>query len=78
MPDDATPAGFAITDGPPSDTRGWGEPDRNVTRSNRRPPPPLPMEVFRDDWARWIDTTAKAAACPLITSPRRSWLQLPC
>jgi hypothetical protein len=39
-------------------------PDMTVLRSNRRPPPPLPLEVFGGAWRGWITATAEAAACP--------------
>jgi hypothetical protein len=43
----------------------WGEPDRSVLRLNRRPPRPLPLQVFGDGWGRWIADAAAAAACPV-------------
>jgi hypothetical protein len=47
-----------------TDDAGWPEPDLAVLRLHRRPPPPLPLEVFGDRWARWIADTARASACP--------------
>ena len=44
---------------------GWTAPDLSVLRLNRRPPPTLPLEVFGQAWASWIETTASAAACPV-------------
>ena len=43
----------------------WPEPDMEVLRLHRRPPPTLPIEVFGDEWALWIATAAEAAACPV-------------
>jgi hypothetical protein len=42
----------------------WGDPDMRVLRLNRRPPPPLPLQVFGSAWEQWIVTTAEAAGCP--------------
>jgi hypothetical protein len=42
----------------------WGEPDMEILRLRRRPPPPLPIEVFGPAWSRWIIDAAAAAACP--------------
>ncbi len=39
-------------------------PDMSVLRLHRRPPPPLPVAVFGDRWARWIGAVAESAACP--------------
>ena len=47
------------------DSATWPEPDMAVLRLHRRPPPPLPLQVFGDRWARWIEDTARAAACPV-------------
>jgi hypothetical protein len=55
-------AGFSMSDSPPS--APWGDPDMNVLRLNRRPPPSLPLEVFGNAWGLWIVTTAEAAGCP--------------
>ena len=41
------------------------EPDLAVLRLNRRDPPTLPLEIFGDQWARWIEDAAHAAACPI-------------
>jgi hypothetical protein len=57
-PGDAT----AKPNGPDSD--GWGEPDMGVLRLRRRPPPPLPLEVFGETWKQWLLDAADAAACP--------------
>ncbi len=43
---------------------GWADPDMAVLRLHRRPPPPLPLAVFGDEWGRWIADAAEAAACP--------------
>ena len=43
----------------------WGEPDMTVLKPNRRPPPPLPMDVLGAAWAHWIDGAAEAAAAPV-------------
>ena len=45
-------------------TAPWGDPDMTVMRLNRRPPPPLPLDVFGSAWEQWIVTTAEAAGCP--------------
>ena len=42
----------------------WPEPDMGVLRLHRRPPPPLPLDVFGAEVVRWIATAAEAAACP--------------
>jgi hypothetical protein len=42
----------------------WREPDLDVMRLHRRPPPPLPIKVFDPGWENWIVTTAEAAASP--------------
>jgi hypothetical protein len=42
---------------------GWAEPDMEVLRLHRRPPPPLPLSVF-GPWQGWIQDAADAAACP--------------
>ena len=55
-------AGFRMSDTPPETL--WGDPDMTVMRLNRRPPPPLPLDVFGPEWRNWIITTAEAAACP--------------
>ena len=44
---------------------GWSEPDMGVLRLRRRPPPPLPLEVFGDIWKQWLLDAAAAAACPV-------------
>ena len=43
---------------------GWPEPDMAVLRLHRRHPPALPVAVFGDEWKRWIEDAADAAACP--------------
>jgi hypothetical protein len=43
----------------------WGEPDMSVLQLTRRPPPPLPMDVFGPEWASWITEAADAAAAPV-------------
>ena len=58
----ADDAGFTMSDAPA--TAPWGDPDMTVMRLNRRPPPPLPLDVFGNDWGQWIVTTAEAAGCP--------------
>jgi hypothetical protein len=45
------------------DLGGWTRPDMGVLRLHRRPPPPLPLEVF-GPWATWVAQAADAAACP--------------
>lgn len=46
---------------PPSE---WPEPDLGVLRLNRRAAPKLPLDVFGDRWAPWIENAAEAAASP--------------
>ena len=55
-------AGFTMADAPA--VAPWGDPDMRVLRLNRRPPPPLPLQVFGSAWEQWIVTTAEAAGCP--------------
>jgi hypothetical protein len=43
----------------------WADPDMEVLRLHRRPPPALPLGVFGDAWSRWIEDAADAAACPI-------------
>ena len=43
---------------------GWAEPDMAVLRLHRRPAPTLPLAVFGENWGRWIEDAAEAAACP--------------
>ena len=43
----------------------WGTPDMSVIGTGRRAPPALPLNLFGDAWARWLVTTAEAAACPV-------------
>jgi len=40
-------------------------PDMSILRLNRRPPPPLPLDVFGPFWRTFIENAAKAAACPV-------------
>lgn len=52
---------------PPNKTRKTAEPlapDMSVLRLNRRPPPPLPLDVFGPFWSGFISDAAKAAAAP--------------
>lgn len=42
----------------------WGDPDLEVLRQHRRPPPTLPLALFGQPWAKWITDAARAAACP--------------
>ena len=42
----------------------WPEPDMAVLRMHRRRPPTLPLAAFGDQWRRWIEDAADAAACP--------------
>jgi hypothetical protein len=39
-------------------------PDVSILRLNRRPPPPLPLNVFGYEWRTWVEDAAKAACCP--------------
>jgi hypothetical protein len=43
----------------------WADPDMDVLRLYRRPPPALPLDVFGTAWSRWIEDAADAAACPV-------------
>jgi hypothetical protein len=43
----------------------WPEPDMAVLRLQRREAPKLPIEIFGERWARWIERSAEAAACPV-------------
>jgi hypothetical protein len=65
-PDGAAAARRIIDKAPEMTARDlWPEPDMEVLRLHRRPPPKLPIEVFGDAWGRWITTAAEAAACPM-------------
>ena len=44
--------------------QSWPTPEMDVLHLNRRPPPPLPLELFGSQWGSWIAETADAAACP--------------
>jgi hypothetical protein len=44
---------------------GWPEPDMAVLRLQRREAPKLPIEIFGERWARWIEGAAEASACPI-------------
>ena len=49
----------------------WGNPDMTVLRLGRRPPPPLPLDVFGPLWAQWIEAAAAPpdyVAAPLLAS----------
>ena len=48
-----------------ADNNVWGEPDMGVLRLRRRPPSPLPLEVFGASWGNWLIDVADAAACPV-------------
>jgi hypothetical protein len=43
----------------------WPEPDLSVLQPNRRAPPKLPVDIFGDCWARWIDGAAESAVAPV-------------
>jgi hypothetical protein len=45
-------------------TSEWPDPDLSVLQPNRRPPPKLPLDIFGDRWARWIEDAAEAAVAP--------------
>jgi hypothetical protein len=55
------PVSPAVT-GPESE---WPEPDLSVLQPNRRAPPKLPIDIFGDRWARWIDRAAESAVAPV-------------
>jgi Protein of unknown function (DUF3987) len=64
-PDGAAAARRIIDEAPEMTARDlWPEPDMEVLRLRRRPPPKLPIEVFGPAWGAWILTAALAAACP--------------
>jgi hypothetical protein len=50
---------------PEHQAEDWPEPDLTVLQLHRRPPPPLPLEVFGDQWAQWLTANAHASACPV-------------
>jgi hypothetical protein len=56
--------GNGTGDGGDGSQFGWDEPDMDVLRLHRRPPPVLPLDVFGPGWERWISDAANAAACP--------------
>ena len=65
LPDSATTKAFvqqavadAVADAAPVPV------DLSVLRLHRRSPPRLPLDVFGDRWARWINDAAAASACP--------------
>ena len=65
---DAEPKAKTDTEKPKAngvDGSGWGEPYMGVLRLRRRPPPPLPLEVFGETWGQWLLDAADAAACPI-------------
>ena len=57
-------AGVASDAGDGVDPETQAAPDLGVMRLHRRPPPPLPLEVFGEPWARWISGAGRAASCP--------------
>lgn len=59
-----TGPGFTMDGSGPGAEDPWRDPDLSITRLGRRPPPPLPIEVFGPEWAQWINGAAEAAACP--------------
>jgi Protein of unknown function (DUF3987) len=59
--DDATPK----PEKKPNGADHWDEPDMDILRMRRRPPPVLPLEVFGAAWKQWIIDTAEASACPV-------------
>jgi hypothetical protein len=44
---------------------GWPEPDMAVLKLHRRDAPCLPLDIFGDKWARWIEGAAEAASAPV-------------
>lgn len=66
-PPDGAAAVRRIIDAAPEMTARdlWPDPDMEVLRLHRRPPPKLPIEAFGDEWGPWIATAAEAAACPI-------------
>jgi hypothetical protein len=42
----------------------WPDPDLSILQPNRRPPPKLPLDVFGDHWAQWINDAAESAVVP--------------
>ena len=49
----------------PNGADHWDAPDMGVLKLRRRPPPALPVEVFGEDWKKWLLDAATAAACPV-------------
>jgi len=43
----------------------WPEPDMQVLRLHRRPPPVIPLNIFGPFWSTWMCAAAEAAACPV-------------
>lgn len=43
----------------------WPDPDLSVLRPNRRSPPKLPLDIFGDRWAQWIEDAARSAVAPI-------------
>jgi hypothetical protein len=60
---DEPPRDGRLSNGHTGDGENWADPDMAVLRLHRRPPTPLPIEVF-GPWDSWIVQTAEAAACP--------------
>ena len=60
---DEPPRDGRLSNGHTGDGENWADPDMAVLRLHRRPPIPLPIEVF-GPWDSWIVQTAEAAACP--------------
>jgi hypothetical protein len=62
-PKTASPVG--TTAGESSPKSEWPDPDLSVLEPNRRVPPKLPVDIFGDRWARWIDRAAESAVAPV-------------
>lgn len=43
----------------------WPDPDLGVLRFHRRQAPRLPLEIFGDQWASWIEAAGHAASAPV-------------
>lgn len=54
----------AETPTPDDMASSWPVPDMSVVNEGRRPPPPLPLEIF-DNWERWITATAEGCSAPV-------------
>jgi Protein of unknown function (DUF3987) len=47
------------------DPETQADPDLGVLRLHRREPPGLALEVFGQNWGRWLEEAARGASCPV-------------